>query len=124
MINGFPESMRVHDKCKIDYAVPSWHINGHEESCRRNFSEGYLKGAGQMCGEEVETSWSHTNPLAASIHEMGPAAHHKTLNDHWNGWNFRKVAGFGTVCYYLFASPLVTVVQAQHFDENSREQPT
>jgi hypothetical protein len=32
--------------------------------------------------------------VAPSIREMGPAARHETLNDHWNGWNFRKIARF------------------------------
>jgi len=53
-----------------------------------------MKGVGRTCGEEVESSWSHTNPLAPSVREMGPAARHDTLNDHWNGWNFRKIVGF------------------------------
>jgi len=34
------------------------------------------------------------NPLAPSIREMGPAVRHNTLNDHWSGWNFRKIVGF------------------------------
>ena len=47
-----------------------------------------------MCGEEVEITWTHTNPLAPSVREMAPAARHETLNDHWNGWNFWKIVGF------------------------------
>jgi len=47
-----------------------------------------------MCGEEVETTWSSTNVLAPSVREMGPGARHNTLNNDWNGWNFRKIVGF------------------------------
>ena len=65
-----------------------------EKKCHENFSLGYLVGAGRTCGEEVETSWSHTNALAPSDREMGPAARHETLNDHWGGWNFKKIVGF------------------------------
>ncbi|KIJ92422.1 hypothetical protein K443DRAFT_55538, partial [Laccaria amethystina LaAM-08-1] len=71
--------------------VPGWHINGHSESCRYNFNLGYMEGAARTVGEDVETIWAGTNPLAPSIHEMGPAARHDTLNDHWNRWNFCKV---------------------------------
>ena len=28
------------------------------------------------------------------MHEMGPGTHRETLNDHWNGWNFRKIIDF------------------------------
>jgi len=90
----FPEDMRIGADVKIDTAIPSWHINGHGQSCRQNFCLGFMKGAGRTCGEEIEASWSHTNPLAASVREMGPAARHDTLNDHWNGWNFHKIVGF------------------------------
>ncbi len=90
----FPEHMRLSSNTKIDAAIPSWHINGHGEKCRRDFCLGYTPGAGRTCGEEVEISWSHTNPLAPSVREMGPAARHETLDDHWNGWNFRRIVRF------------------------------
>ena len=59
----------------------------------------YIEGAARTVGEDVETIWAGTNPLAPSICEMGPAAQHNTLNDHWNGWNFHKVVQF---CMFLF----------------------
>ena len=93
----FPEHMRIKSGTKVDVLIPSWHINGHGERCRKKFCLGYTKGAGRTCGEEVEISWSHTNPLAPSVREMAPAARHDTLNDHWNGWNFRKIVGFSKI---------------------------
>lgn len=90
----FPEEMRIPATTEIKTAIPSWHINGHGTHCRNNFCLGFTKGVGRTCGEEVEVAWSHTNPLAASVREMAPAARRDTLNDHWNGWNFRKVVGF------------------------------
>ena len=38
--------MRVPDTTKIDTAVPSWHINGHGQPCREEFSVGLRKGVG------------------------------------------------------------------------------
>ncbi|KAF8979023.1 hypothetical protein BDQ17DRAFT_1217275, partial [Cyathus striatus] len=73
--------------------VPSWHINAHSDTCRSSFSLLHMQGAGRTCGEEVETSWAHTNPLAASICEMGGANRHEALDDHWNAWNFHKTIG-------------------------------
>lgn len=97
----FPEQMQIPPETKVDVAIPSWHINGHGERCRKEFCLGYTKGAGRTCGEEVEITWSHTNALAPSVREMAPAARHDTLNDHWNGWNFRKVVGFSKYCFYF-----------------------
>lgn len=87
----FPEQMRIDPATRVDVAIPSWHINGHGQRCRRDFYLGY-------CGEEVEMTWSSTNALVASVREMGPGARHDTLNNHWNGWNFRKIVGFH-MCY-------------------------
>jgi len=87
---------------KVDVAIPSWHINGHGAKCRKDFCLGYMKGAGRTCGEEVEISWSHTNPLAPSVREMAPGARHDTLNDHWNGWNFQKIIGFHKCDWFYF----------------------
>ena len=53
-----------------------------------------MEGVGRTTGEDIETTWAGTNSLAPSVCEMGPAACHDTLNDQWNGWNFRKIVGF------------------------------
>jgi hypothetical protein len=90
----FPEHLRLPEKTQLDVAIPSWHINGHGENCRNNFNLSYMEGVGRTAGEDIETTWAGTNPLAPSVREMGPAARHETLNDHWNGWNFRKIVGF------------------------------
>lgn len=92
-MEDFPEYMKIDEGTKVDVAIPSWHIKGHGSGCQASYNLGYLPGAGRTCGDEIESSWAHTNPLAASVREMGPGAHHETLNDHWNGWNYRKVVG-------------------------------
>jgi hypothetical protein len=98
----FPPEMQIPEATKVDMAVPGWHINGHGESCRNNFNLSYMEEAARTVGEDIETIWAGTNPLAPSIHEMGPAAWHDTLNDHWNGWNFHKVIRFRA--FFFFSS--------------------
>jgi hypothetical protein len=108
-MEDFPEAMKLNPDTRVDVGIPSWHINAHGKNCRDNFSLGYLAGAGRTCGEEVETSWSHTNALAPSVREMGPAARHDTLNDHWSGWNFHKIVGFR-----MYSSSLDTAASLPH----------
>ncbi|KIJ90500.1 hypothetical protein K443DRAFT_116509 [Laccaria amethystina LaAM-08-1] len=110
----FPEDMRIPAETKVEVAIPSWHINGHGEGCRKDFCLGYTKGAGRTCGEEVEITWSHTNALAPSVREMAPAARHDTLNDHWNAWNFRKIVGFRTLFAKRFEEAVL--MKAKHTD--------
>ena len=90
----FPEHMQIPDTTQVDVAILGWHINGHSTKCRNNFNLAYMEGAGRTVGEDIETTWASTNSLAPSVWEMAPAARHDTLNDHWNGWNFRKIMGF------------------------------
>ena len=100
----FAEGMQIPDTTKVDVAIPGWHINAHGAKCRNNFNLSYMPGAGRMTGEDIETMWAGTNSLAPSVREMGPAARHDTLNDHWNGWNFRKIVGFRetALCSFFF----------------------
>ena len=98
-MGDFPEHMRITEDVNVEVGIPSWHITGHGKKCQDNYNLGYMKGTGRTCGEEIESSWSHTNPLAASVREMGPGVRHETLNDHWNGWNHRKVVGMRTPIY-------------------------
>jgi hypothetical protein len=91
----FPDDMKLDSNMKVDVGIPSWHINGHGDACKSNFGLSYMPGVGRTCGEEVETTWAQTNSLGSSTREMGPGAHHETLNDQWCGFNFRKIVGFG-----------------------------
>jgi hypothetical protein len=93
-MEDFPEHMRIPESTQVDVAIPGWHINGHGDTCRSNFNLSYMEGAGRTVGEDIETTWAGTNQLAPSVREMGPAARHDTLNNQWNGWNFRKIVGF------------------------------
>jgi Kyakuja-Dileera-Zisupton transposase len=103
--------MQINPATRVDVAIPSWNINGHEERCRRDFYLGYTRAARRMCGEEVETTWASTNPLAPSVREMAPTARHETLNDHWNGWNFCKIVSFCTfhsvISYFIMSLSLL-----------------
>jgi hypothetical protein len=89
----YPESMQLPSDTTLEISIPNWHVNGHGSFCRNNYSLNYLSGVGRTCGEDVEPSWAHTNPLAPSTREMGPGARRETLNDHWTGRNFQKLVG-------------------------------
>jgi hypothetical protein len=93
-MKDFPENLQLHPDVEVEVGIPTWHVNGHGDDCKANFSLGYMHGVGRTCGEDVETTWAQTNTLGTSTREMGPGARHETLNDQWCGLNFRKVVGF------------------------------
>lgn len=91
----YPPALKaVTENLSLEAVIPRWHINGHGENCKTEFSFNYADGVGRTCGEDVESGWSHVNQLGTSIREMGPGARHETLNDHWGGWNWQKIVGF------------------------------
>ena len=77
----YPPEMHIQDMTQVEVVIPGWHINGHGADCRDNFNLSYMEGIGRTVGEDIETTWAGTNPLASSIREMGPAARHDTLNN-------------------------------------------
>ena len=109
-MSEFPEHMQINLATRVDVAIPSWHINGLGEWCRKNFCLGYTRGAGRTCEEEVETTWSLTNALTPSVREMVPGARHDTLNDHWNSWNFRKIVGFHTFHSFILFNHQISLL--------------
>ena len=36
-MSDFPETMQLNPATRVDIAIPSWHINGHGQKCRRDF---------------------------------------------------------------------------------------
>ena len=100
-----PEHLWLNHNIEIAVTIPGWHINGHGKACKTDFCLSYMDGVGRTCGEDIETSWAHTNALGPSVREMGPGSRHETLNDHWSGWNFHKIVGFRKcIALLLFVS--------------------
>jgi hypothetical protein len=98
-MKAFPDNLKLNPATAVEVGIPSWHINGHGDNCKR-FCLSYMDGIGRTCGEVVETTWAGTNVLGTSIREMGPGACHKTLNNQWSGWNFWKTVGFYMLSFY------------------------
>ena len=77
----------------LRFAVPKFHIITHGASCQATFNLAYMDGVAMTHGEGVETIWASSTSLAIWSRENGPGARHLTLDDHWNGWNWRKYVG-------------------------------
>ncbi|EMD32303.1 hypothetical protein CERSUDRAFT_58774 [Gelatoporia subvermispora B] len=65
--------------------IPKAHIEGHRPSCRTAYSFNLTPGVGRTHGESIEAEWAHSGGTTSSTREMGPAARHAALDDHW-GW--------------------------------------
>ena len=73
-MENFPDDLQLDPNVEIEVRIPTWHINGHGNECKANYSLGHMHGIGRTCGEDVETTWAQTNSLGTSIREMGSGA--------------------------------------------------
>jgi hypothetical protein len=92
---GHPATASLNLKCLKSWrtAVPKFHLISHGPSCQAKSNLAFMDGVGMTHGEGVETIWSHSTSLATWSRENGPQARHMILDDHWNGWNWRKFSG-------------------------------
>ena len=72
-------------------AIPKFHLIGHGLICQILFNLMLMDGVGLTHGEGVETIWSHASALQTWSRETGPGARRLILDDHWGGWNWRKL---------------------------------
>lgn len=79
--------------------IPKKHLPGHGFDCRTIYSFNWLPGVGRTHGETVEQEWSHINGAVLMTREMGSGARHSALDDHWGGWNWRKLVDIGMLYY-------------------------
>ncbi len=78
----------------LRYAIPKKHIRVHGAN-HSKFSFNFLRWVGCTYAEGIEAHWSHMNPVSLSAREMGPGQRREHLDDHWGGWNWQKIIGFG-----------------------------
>ena len=54
------------DDLKVVLAIGKFHLNAHKVSCYSRFSLMFLKGAGHINGEILETLWAFFNKISPS----------------------------------------------------------
>lgn len=94
------QGLKLSDEVQIRYFIPKKHLPGHGFKCRTRYSFNWLRGVGRTHGETVEQEWSHINGAVLMTREMGSGARHAALDDHWGGWNWRKLVDLGTIYFY------------------------
>jgi len=83
------------EKTSLVVAVGKWHLAAHVDSCFCQFSLNFIKGAGHIDGEVMETVWSQLNGSAITARSM-TAGHRRTaLNKQIGDINFKKMISMG-----------------------------
>ncbi|KAL1712057.1 hypothetical protein EV715DRAFT_171635, partial [Schizophyllum commune] len=75
----------------IEAAVGKFHLGAHIRECFAKFSPNFIKGAGQLDGEILETLWATLEKLASNTRSMSPAHRQEVLDLLMNDMNWKKI---------------------------------
>jgi hypothetical protein len=80
---------------KLFGAIGKFHLSDHVDGCFSKWSLNFLKGAGHIDGEIMETLWSGMNKVSGAARSMSKAHRQETLDDYMRDANWKKTVGIG-----------------------------
>ncbi|KAI6014642.1 hypothetical protein EDC04DRAFT_2953252 [Pisolithus marmoratus] len=76
-------------------AVGKFHLAAHKLSCFPRYSLNFIKGAGHLDGEILETLWAPFNKISPTAKSMTQAHRQEVYDDHMRDSNWKKLVGMG-----------------------------
>ncbi|KAI6122146.1 hypothetical protein EDD16DRAFT_1477725 [Pisolithus croceorrhizus] len=76
-------------------AVGKFHLVAHKLSCFPRYSLNFVKGAGHLDGEILETLWAPFNKISPTARSMTQAHRQEVYDDHMRDSNWKKLVGLG-----------------------------
>jgi hypothetical protein len=80
---------------KVLGAIGKFHLADHVDSCFARWTLNFMKGAGHIDGEIMETLWSGMNKVSGAARSMSKAHRQETLDDYMRDANWKKTVGIG-----------------------------
>lgn len=80
---------------EFEKAIGMFHVHGHKDTCFFRFASNFMKGAGMVDGEILETLWSTLNSISPSMRTATLAHRSEVLDDHMNDSNWKKTVSIG-----------------------------
>jgi Kyakuja-Dileera-Zisupton transposase len=85
---------------KVFGAIGKFHLADHVDSCFSKFTLNFMKGAGHIDGEIMETLWSGMNEVSGAARSMSKSHRQETLDDYMRDSNWKKTVGIGELSVY------------------------
>jgi hypothetical protein len=89
----------------IKKGIGLFHVHGHQDSCFPRYAPNFIKGAGQIAGEIMESLWAPLNQISPSTRSMSAAARRELIDAHMNDSNWKKLTRIGmcfdALCGYI-----------------------
>jgi hypothetical protein len=87
---------------KLTTAVGTFHLEAHIPECFPRYSLHFVKGSGQIDGENMERLWSPINKSAPGMRAMTTSYRRESLDWLLNTSNWHKVIGIGANSTILY----------------------
>jgi hypothetical protein len=94
-IRDAKDYLELDSEMKLFGAVGKFHLADHVDGCFSKWSLNFLKGAGHIDGEIMETLWSGMNKVSGAARSMTKANRQETLDDYMRDSNWKKTVGIG-----------------------------
>ena len=75
----------------LEKTIGMFHVHGHQDSCFFRYATAFIKGAGMVNGEILETLWSTLNSISPSLCTATLAHRSEVLDNHMNDGNWKKM---------------------------------
>ncbi|KAI6028111.1 hypothetical protein EDC04DRAFT_2605846 [Pisolithus marmoratus] len=82
-------------------AVGKFHLAAHKLSCFPRYSLNFIKGAGHLDREILETLWAPFNKISPTARSMTQAHRQEVYDDHMRDSNWKKLVGMGKFVFFL-----------------------
>jgi hypothetical protein len=94
-ISKASEYLSLDPDMKVLGAVGKFHLADHVDSCFSKWTLNFMKGAGHIDGEILETLWAPMNKVSGAARSMSQAHRQETLDDYMRDGNWKKTVGIG-----------------------------
>jgi hypothetical protein len=92
-LEGVSEYLSLDPGMKVFGAIGKFHLADHVDSCFSKWTLNFMKGAGHIDGEIMETLWSGMNKVSGAARSMTSAHRQETLDDYMRDSNWKKTVG-------------------------------
>jgi hypothetical protein len=78
---------------ELIFGIGKFHLNAHKDDCFPKFSPNFIRGAGQLDGEQMETLWAIIDLISPITKYMTKAHRREILDDMMRHSNWKKLVG-------------------------------
>lgn len=94
-VKAVSDIIKIRDDVVLKRAIGLFHVHGHIKECYPRYASTFIRGAGIVDGEIIETLWHILNHTASSARSMSWYHRQEYLDCHMGDSNWKKLTRMG-----------------------------